>query len=163
TLQVGELLDQPQVGPRVFNPRGFALGEASHVHFINDRFCQWAPQMAVTFPIEVVIYYHALGRPNDSILALLETARPGFGIGAEQAGISIEPLPRLGVERTVGLKVVQLARTNPRNKRTPHVPPTISVAIEFDDLHRLTIIDLIVQQDTHGRGAAAKNYELHAA
>ena len=70
--------------------------------------------------------------------------------------------PRLGIVRTVGLKVIELPGADAGNEDAPDVAPAVGLAVELDDLLRLAVVDLVVQQQPHRRGAAAEDDKLHA-
>ena len=82
-------------------------------------------------------------------------------IGIDKAGLAVEPLAPFGIERPVGLKVIELALADPRDEDTPDVPPTVLVGIEGDHLGRFGIINRVVEQHPHRRRRAAVDDKLH--
>ena len=76
--------------------------------FVDNRFRQWPPQMAIAFPVEEVIDYNTLGWTDNAVVALLETARQGFRKGVDQSCVAVEPLPGFGVKWAVGLEMIEL-------------------------------------------------------
>ena len=53
-LQVGNLLDQPQVRARMAHAARLGAGEAADVHLVDHRLVQAAAEMAVALPVELV-------------------------------------------------------------------------------------------------------------
>ena len=68
---------------------------------------------------------HALGRADDAVGRGQEAAGQGAGIGIDEPGIGVEAMTLAGVERPVGLEVVQLAGLQAGDEDAPDVAPAI--------------------------------------
>ncbi len=89
-LQVRDLVDDAQVGSRLFHLAGFMLGESSHVRFVNDRIRKLVANVAIAFPIEMVVNHHAFGRPDNPVGRRLESSGQGFGVRVDQPGVGMK-------------------------------------------------------------------------
>ncbi len=98
-------------------------------------------QVAVALPIERVVDDDALRRADDAVVGRQEIAGQGAGVRIDQPRLAIEPLAVLGIERAVGLKVIELPGLEAGNEHAPDVAPAIGLAVEVDDFGRLAIVD----------------------
>ena len=57
-----------------------------------------------------------------------EVAGQRLGVGIDQPGLAVEPLPMLGIERAIGLEVVKLAGADARDEHAPDVAPAVGLA-----------------------------------
>src|SRR5438309_8528828 len=146
----------------MLNLARFVAREAANVRLVNNRFADAPPQVAVSFPIEKVIDDDTLRGPDDAVGRRQEIARQRLGVGIDQPGAAVEPLAALGIVRAIGLKMIELPRADARNKNAPDVPPAIGLGAELDDLFRLGVVGLLIEQQPHFLGAAAINDELDA-
>ena len=160
-LQVGNLLDHPQVGPRVLHSAGPRLGESADVHLIDDRLGKMGPQMPVSIPIELLVDDYAFRRTHDAVVGRQETAGQGLGIGIDQPGLRVETVSLFRFVRSVRLEMVELTRPHAGDEDTPNVAPPVQVRVEVDDFGRLAIGRPTVEQHPHRRGRAAENDELN--
>jgi hypothetical protein len=151
-LQIRNLLDHAQIGARVGNAAARAGREAADMHFVDDRVGQTTPQVPVPLPVEGVVDHHALRRPDDGVAAGQKMAGERPRIGIDEPGLAVEQLAPLGIERPVGLEVIELAMPYPRHEDAPDIPPTVLVGVEGDHLRRLGIVDRVVEQHPHRRG-----------
>ena len=138
-FQIGDFLDQAEIGAGMLDLGGFVLGEAADVRFINDRFADVAADVAIPFPVEIVIDDDALGRADDAIGRRKEVAGQGLGIRIDQPGGAVEPLALLGVVRAVGLEVIELADADAGDEDAPNVAPAVGLAVEFDHFFRVEV------------------------
>ena len=136
-LQVGYLLDQPQVGARMAHPARLGTGESANVQLVDHRLVQAAAQVAIALPIELVVDDHALGRPNDAVVGRQEIARQGLRVRIDQPGAAVETHPVVRVERSIGLKVIELTGPGAGHENAPDVAPAVQIGIEIDDVTRL--------------------------
>ena len=136
-LQVRYLLDQPQVGARMTHPARLGIGESANVHLVDHRLVQAAAQMAIALPIELVVDDHALGRTHDAVVDRQAIARQGLRVRIDEPGAAIETQPAVRLERSIGLKVIELTGPGPGHKNAPDVAPAVQIGIEIDDIARL--------------------------
>ena len=78
------------VGAGVLDVAGWALREAADVHFVDDRFGERPPEMAVALPIERVVDDDALGRADDAVVGRQEPAGQAPGVRVDQPGLRVE-------------------------------------------------------------------------
>src|SRR5688572_18345397 len=110
-----------------------ALAEAANVRFIDDRFGQWAAQMSVALPIEMVVDDDALRWAYDAVGRGQEFAGERAGVGVDQAGVRVEAVALVGVERAVGLEVVKLIGFEAGDEYAPDIAPAVGISVEFND------------------------------
>ena len=161
-LEVGDLLDDAEVGSGGGDAARGTGGEAPHMHLVDDGVGEAAAEMAVPLPVEGVVDDDALRRADDPVGAGEEPAGERPRIGVDEPGGAVEELAVLRIEGAVGLEVVELPRGEPRHEHAPDVPPAVAGGIQRDHLGRLGIVHAVVQQHPHGRGGAAVDDELHA-
>ena len=126
--------------------RRLALGKAFDVHFINDAIAERTADVPVSFPVECIVNDYAFRRTNNSIGCLLTATGQRFGVGIDQSGVAVKPLPRFRIKWSVGLQMVELSRLDVWYANTPNIAPTIVASIEFDNLGRFTVVHMLVQQ-----------------
>ena len=95
-LQIGNLLDQPQVRARMAHAARLGAGESADVHFVDHRLVQTAAQMAIALPVELVVDHDAFRRAEDAVVGRQENARQGLGVGIDQPGLAVETSPSSG-------------------------------------------------------------------
>ena len=59
--------------------------------------------------------------------------------------------------------MIELPGIQARDKHAPDVTPAVMVAIKVKLVGRFPVVDMLVEQDAHPRGIAAKHDKLHAA
>ena len=136
-------------------------GEAADVHLVDHGFVQTAAQVAVALPIELIIDNNALRRTDDIVLGRQEIARQGLGIRIEQPGPAVESQSLVGLEGSVGLKMVELLRADAGHEDAPNVAPAVQIGIKVDRLGRFRVGRRIIQQHPHCRCPATEHDELH--
>ena len=159
-LQIRNLLDDALVRARVLDVAGRRLREAANVGLVDDRLGQAATEMAVALPIELVVNHHALGRTQDTALGRQEISSQGPAIGIDQSGLGVEAVSPRRFMGSVGLKVIKLPRTRSGDEHAPHMPPAVQIGIELDDVGRLGVVHLVVEENAHGRRIAAEDDKL---
>ena len=160
-LQVRDLLDYALVGSRVLDVARGRLRKTADVGLVDDRFGQVAAEVAVALPIEFVVDHHALGRANNAPLGGQEITRQRLAIRVDQSRLRVEAIPSRRLVRAIGLKMIELSRAGSRNEYAPYVPPTVQVGIILDKVRRLGVVNVLVEQNSHGRRATAENDELN--
>ncbi len=118
----------PRYVPGSFDAAGLRAREAADVHLVDHRLRQAAPQVAVALPIERVVHHDALGRPNDAVFRRQEVAGQRAGIRIDQPGRAVEALAVIGIERAIGLQVIELPRPDARHEHAPDVAPAVGLA-----------------------------------
>ena len=160
-LEVGNLLDDPEIGAGMGNAARRAVGEAPDMHLVDHGVGEAAAEVTVALPVEGIIDDDAFRGPQQTVRPdrKLTSERPSIGI--EEPGGAVKPLAVLRIERAVGLEMVELTRLHARHIDAPNVSPAIAGRVEFDHLVGLGGVDTRVEEHTHGRRRAAVHHELH--
>ena len=104
------------------------LREAADVHLVDDRFGERPLRWRSPFQSNVSsTTTHFGGRMMPSSAGRNRPAR-ARAYGIDQPGLRIEALALLGVERAVGLKVIELAGLEARDEHAPDIAPAVGVA-----------------------------------
>ena len=135
--------------------------EAADVDFVDDRLRKTAAEVAVALPVELVVDDDAFGRSQDAALWRKEIAGKRLAVGIDQPGLGVEAVAAHRLVRTIGLQVIELPGPRTGHEDAPDVPPAVQIGIVLDDIGRIGVVDVLVEQDPHRGGAAAENDELH--
>ncbi len=117
--------------------------------------------MAIALPIELVVDDHALWRAHEAVVDRQEIARQGLRVRIDQPGAAVETQPVVRLERSIGLKVIELTGPGPGHENAPDVAPAVQIGIEIDDITRLPRRHVPIQEDPHRRGTATEDHELN--
>ena len=151
-LKIRDLFNDTQVRARMGDAARRTGREAADVHFVDDGVGQTAPQVSISLPVEGIVDHHTLRGPDDAVGAGEKVAGKRPRIGIDEPSLPVEPLAPFGIERPVGLKVIELAVAYPRHEDAPDISPTVFAGVEGDHLRRLGVIDRVVEQHPHRRG-----------
>ena len=133
------------------------------MQFVDHSLGQFAAEVPVSLPIELIVDHDALRRADDPVRRGLKIAGQGSGIGIDQPRAAVESLTASRIEGAVRLHVIELAGPDPRYERAPDVTPAIGRGIQFNHVGRFAAGDLVVQEHTHRRRGTAEQNEMHAA
>ncbi len=161
-LQIRYFFDHAQIAARMIDLARRRLRKSAHVHFINHRLGQFAPQMAISLPIELFVDDHALWRADDSVVGRQERSGERACVGIDQPRGAVESLAASRIVGTIGLQMIELTGSQPGNEHVPDVAPAVGFTIEDDDLGGFAVGDFVVQQHAHRSRRAAEDAELHA-
>ena len=161
-FQVRNLLDHAEIGSRTRGTAGRAGREAGDVHLVDDRLAHRAAEMAVPVPIEMIVDDDTLRRVEDAVRRGQIRPRERLRIRIDQPRAAVETVPLFGVERAVGLEVVQSSGLEARHEQAPGMTPAVGFRVEVNHFGRVTIGHIIVNQQAHRGGGAADDDELHS-
>jgi hypothetical protein len=154
-FQVGNLLDEPEVGPAPLgrDARARVAGEAADVHLVKDRAGKRSLQRNVAFPVVAVrIHYHAAHRQRAVVpringrLAVVGGAGDGARVRVEQDLVAVKAQALLGPHRSVGAEGIDLSRRQALYVDVPVIEGAVLLGMELDDLGRSGGVFAVEQQ-----------------
>ena len=119
--------------------------------------------MPIALPIEIVVDDHALGRTDEAVGRRQKVPGERLRIRINQPRFAVEPESSLGIARSVGLKMIELAGADAGNKHAPDIAPAVGFDVELDDVIGLAVFDLVIEQEPQRGGVATEYDKLHAA
>ncbi|MFM8708697.1 MAG: hypothetical protein ACKOHK_11635, partial [Planctomycetia bacterium] len=111
-----------------------------HGQLVDHGVGQAAAEVPVALPVEGVVDHHALRGADDRVVTRQEAAGEGPRVGVDEPGLTVEPLAAVGIERPVGLEVVELPVPHTRHEDAPDVAPAVLARVERDHLRRLGVV-----------------------
>lgn len=131
-FEVGDLLDDAEIGAGVFHPRVGGLGEAAYMEFIDDRVDHGNLEWPVVLPVELVV-----GEAAQGDLVSGEIFPPGTGAQGVADGVQEDLF--LVADQTLALDIHLSIEAISEgkvpffydHKDMPHISGTIVIRIEF--------------------------------